>query len=121
MKLFDKILIANRGEIAIRVMRACRELDIDTVAIYSSVTTTPSCEISGRGVPGPQNAPVRVTLTWNDRRYRKKERGRGDQPGVRFLAENYRFAKLCADEGVTSSGPHQKPSMPWAPRSAARR
>ncbi len=36
MKYFEKLLIANRGEIAIRIMRACRELDIETVAIYSS-------------------------------------------------------------------------------------
>ena len=38
--MFEKILIANRGEIAIRVMRACRELDIQSVAIYSDADTT---------------------------------------------------------------------------------
>jgi pyruvate carboxylase subunit A len=39
MKYFEKLLIDNRGEIAIRVMRACRELDIETVAIYSTADT----------------------------------------------------------------------------------
>ncbi|NLD57427.1 MAG: hypothetical protein GX651_04745, partial [Methanomicrobiales archaeon] len=40
MKYFEKLLIANRGEIAIRIMRACRELDIETVAIYSTADKT---------------------------------------------------------------------------------
>ena len=110
MKFFEKILIANRGEIAIRVMRACRELDIDTVAIYSSVDKNAlHVKYADEAFPVGEAHPSKSYL--NMERIvdiAKKSGAEAIHPGYGFLAENYRFAKLCTDEGVTFIGPSSK-------------
>ena len=110
MKYFEKLLIANRGEIAIRVMRACRELDIETVAIYSTA------DKNALHVKYADEA-FQVGEAHPSKSYRNMERiidiakKRGAEavhPGYGFLAENYKFAKLCLDENVTFVGPRWK-------------
>ena len=110
MKFFEKILIANRGEIAIRVMRACRELDIDTVAIYSEVDKNAlHVKYADEAFPVGEAHPSKSYLNM-DRivDIAKKSGAEAIHPGYGFLAENYRFAKLCADEGVIFIGPKSK-------------
>ncbi|WML66670.1 MAG: Pyruvate carboxylase subunit A [Methanoregula sp. SKADARSKE-2] len=110
MKYFEKLLIANRGEIAIRVMRACRELDIETVAIYSDADKNAlhvkyADEVFYVGEAHPSKSYL------NQERIievAKKSGAEAVHPGYGFLAENYRFAKLCLDEGVTFIGPKWK-------------
>ncbi|MCX6688570.1 MAG: acetyl-CoA carboxylase biotin carboxylase subunit [Methanoregula sp.] len=110
MKFFDKILIANRGEIAIRVMRACRELDIETVAIYSSADTNSlHVKYADEAFPVGEAHPSKSYL--NIERIidiAKKSGAEAVHPGYGFLAENYRFAKICQDEGVIFIGPRSK-------------
>ena len=110
MKFFEKILIANRGEIAIRVMRACRELDIDTVAIYSAVDKNAlHVKYADEAFPVGEAHPSKSYLNM-DRivDIAKMSGAEAIHPGYGFLAENYRFAKLCADEGVIFIGPEVK-------------
>ncbi|MBP7120356.1 MAG: acetyl-CoA carboxylase biotin carboxylase subunit [Methanolinea sp.] len=110
MKYFEKVLIANRGEIAIRVMRACRELDIETVAIYSTVDSdalhvkyADEAFLVGEAPPAKSylNMERIVDLA-------KKSGSEAIHPGYGFLAENYRFSKLCQDEGIVFIGPSWK-------------
>ncbi|WP_292369208.1 acetyl-CoA carboxylase biotin carboxylase subunit [Methanoregula sp. UBA64] len=110
MKFFEKILIANRGEIAIRVMRACRELGIDTVAIYSEVDKNSlhvkyADEAFAVGEAHPSKSYLNMERIVD---IAKKSGAEAIHPGYGFLAENYKFAKLCADEGVTFIGPKSK-------------
>ncbi|MDI6876557.1 MAG: acetyl-CoA carboxylase biotin carboxylase subunit [Methanomicrobiales archaeon] len=107
MTHFEKILIANRGEIAIRVMRACRELGIETVAIYS----TP--DKNALHVKYADEA-FHVGDAHPSKSYLNKERiidiahkagAEAIHPGYGFLAENSAFAKLCCDEGLVFIGP----------------
>lgn len=107
MKLFKKILIANRGEIAIRIIRACRELGIKTVAVYSdaekeSLHTRLADESVCIGpVSLPQsylNIPAILSaaeITDSD----------AIHPGYGFLSENYHFAEACTTSGITFIGP----------------
>ena len=110
MKFFEKLLIANRGEIAIRVMRACRELDIETVAIYSSADTNAlhvkyADEAFHVGDAHPSKSYLNMERIVD---IAKKSGAEAVHPGYGFLAENHRFAKLCQDENVIFVGPRWK-------------
>ncbi|MCX6693734.1 MAG: acetyl-CoA carboxylase biotin carboxylase subunit, partial [Methanomicrobiales archaeon] len=107
MKLFEKVLIANRGEIAIRVMRACRELNIETVAIYSSVDINAlhvryadEAFLVGEAPPAKSYLNMERIVD-----IARKSGAEAVHPGYGFLAENYRFSRLCVENGVTFIGP----------------
>ncbi|HXX54963.1 MAG TPA: acetyl-CoA carboxylase biotin carboxylase subunit [Methanoregula sp.] len=110
MKYFERLLIANRGEIAVRVMRACRELDIETVAIYSdadrnSLHVKYADEAFHVGEAHPSKSYLNMERIIE---VAKKSGSEAIHPGYGFLAENYRFAKLCQDENVIFIGPRWK-------------
>jgi pyruvate carboxylase subunit A len=107
MKFFEKILIANRGEIAIRVMRACRELDIETVAIFSdadknSLHVKYADEAFHVGEAHPSKSYLNMDRILD---IAKKSGAEAVHPGYGFLAENYRFARRCMEENVVFIGP----------------
>ncbi|MDD1672589.1 MAG: acetyl-CoA carboxylase biotin carboxylase subunit, partial [Methanomicrobiales archaeon] len=107
MKYFDKILIANRGEIAIRVMRACRELGIETVAIYSvpdknALHVKYADEAFCVGEAHPSKSYLNMSRIVDITR---KSGSEAIHPGYGFLAENHHFAKLVTDEGLSFIGP----------------
>ena len=114
--IFRKVLIANRGEIALRINRACQELGVLTVAVFSeadreSLHVRQADEAFCVG-PGPVglsylNIPNIIStalVTGCD----------AIHPGYGFLAENSRFAEICADHGLTFIGRGRKSSRRWA-------
>ena len=111
IKKFKRVLIANRGEIAIRVIRACSELGIRTVAIYSEEdknalfrTMADEAYQIGKG-----KAPVDAYLSISEIIALAKAKGvDAIHPGYGFLAENPVFAQACEDEGIEFIGPTAK-------------
>jgi len=105
--MFKRILIANRGEIAVRVTRACRELDIETVAVYSEADRESlHVKYADYAYPiGP--APSAQSYLSIDRIIDvcKKSKAEAVHPGYGFLAENAKFAQRCKDEGIVFIGP----------------
>ena len=101
------ILIANRGEIAVRIMRACREMGIGTVAIYADVDREARhVRYADRAFPLVGNAPADTYLRI-DKILDIASRTGADaiHPGYGFLAENEAFAAACLDAGLTFIGP----------------
>src|SRR3989304_6572744 len=100
--MFKKVLIANRGEIAIRVMRACRELDVKTVAVYSEVDKNAlfAKYADEAYYIGPAPAPQSYLNMDAILDVAHKTGAEGIHPGYGFLAENPEFAARCGKEGI---------------------
>ncbi len=108
--MFKKVLIANRGEIAIRVMRACRELDIKTVAVYSEVDKNALfAKYADEAYPiGPAPASQSYLNMDNILEVAHKIGAEAIHPGYGFLSENEDFADRCEKEGIVFIGPSGK-------------
>jgi len=108
IKKFKRVLVANRGEIAIRVFRACKELGIRTVAIYSEEdkNTLFRTKADEAYQIGKAKTPVGAYLGIDEIIALAKAKGvDAIHPGYGFLAENAEFAQACADEGIEFIGP----------------
>ena len=120
--MFEKVLIANRGEIAVRIIRACKELNIRTVAVYSKVDMdSMHVQMADEAVcigPGPSNdSYLRI-----DRIICAAEIADVDaiHPGYGFLSENPHFADICENCNIRFIGPSSRAMNALADKAASR-
>lgn len=109
LKKFNKVLVANRGEIAIRIFRACAELQIRSVGIYSEEdkyglfrTKADESYLIGEG-KGPVDAYLDIDGIIS---LAKRKKVDAIHPGYGFLSENAEFARKCEENGITFIGPN---------------
>src|SRR5687767_6621424 len=105
--MFNKILIANRGEIAVRVIRACRELGVKTVAVYSTADSTARhVQLADQSVCiGPPAARESYLSIANVVSAAAITGAEAVHPGYGFLSENSSFAEICEQVGLKFIGP----------------
>src|SRR5580704_9893299 len=103
----QKVLIANRGEIALRVIRACREMGLATVAVYSDADRAALHVLHADDAYRLGPAPATESYLRGDLILEIAQRAGADavHPGYGFLSENADFADACAEAGVTFIGP----------------
>jgi len=108
--MFKRVLVANRGEIALRIIRACRELGVESVAVYSEADVdSMHVQLADRSVCiGP--AASKDTYLKMDRIFAAAEITGADaiHPGYGFLSENARFAEICESSHITFIGPSSR-------------
>ncbi|MFB5661325.1 acetyl-CoA carboxylase biotin carboxylase subunit [Alteribacillus sp. HJP-4] len=105
--MFKRILIANRGEIAVRIIRACKEMDIETVAVYSEADREALHVLMADEAYciGPNSSAESYLKKTNLISTALKTGSEAVHPGYGFLAENAEFAEICADHDLTFIGP----------------
>jgi len=105
--MFKKVLVANRGEIALRVIRTCREMGIKTVAVYSTADRE-SLHVKFADeavcIGKPQSADSYLNIA-NIMAAAEITNADAIHPGYGFLAENAKFSQICADHGIKFIGP----------------
>ena len=116
--MFSKILIANRGEIAVRVIRACKEMNIRTVAVYSqadkdSLHIRLADEAICIGPTASANSYLNIPAIISAAEITDVD---AIHPGYGFLAENPHFAEICESCQIAFIGPPRKISGLWATR-----
>ena len=121
--MFRKVLIANRGEIAIRIIRACRVLGIETVAIYSEVDRASlhvryAREAYCIGPPPPQQSYLNMNAILE---VAQRSGAEAIHPGYGFLSESEEFVRRCEGAGITFIGPSAKAMELLGPKTSARR
>ncbi len=120
--MFKKVLIANRGEIALRIMRACHELGVGTVAVYGEgELNAPHVRYADEAyrIPSDRPLPYLDILALID--VAKKSESEAVHPGYGFLAENADFAAACLSAGIVFIGPSSSSIAAMGDKVAARR
>jgi acetyl-CoA carboxylase biotin carboxylase subunit len=105
--MFKRVLIANRGEIALRIIRACHELGIEAVAVYSEADKDAPylCQADEAvciGPPAPAGSYLNISRIISAAEVTNSD---AIHPGYGFLAENIEFAQICADSDIQFIGP----------------
>jgi len=121
--MFSKILIANRGEIAVRVIRACRDMGISTVALFSeadreALHVSLADESYCIGSASSKDSYLNMNAVLSIAVATKSE---AVHPGYGFLSENAEFAKLCAEKGIVFIGPSPETISMMGDKDMARR
>jgi acetyl-CoA carboxylase, biotin carboxylase subunit len=121
--MFKKILIANRGEIALRVLRACRELGIKTVAVHSEADARAlhvrfADEAVCIGPPPASRSYLNIPAIISAAEITAAD---AIHPGYGFLSENAEFARICGKCGITFVGPTPEAMRAWGDKVTARK
>lgn len=121
--MFKKILVANRGEIAVRIIRACRELGIETVAVYSeadrdSLHVKMADEAYCIGPPSLKESYLNLTNLMSVATLTEAD---AIHPGYGFLSENADFAEICRECNITFIGPPPEAIQLMGDKAAARK